>query len=126
MQEVEAGLGLPTSAPTVVDLKAQQLELQGAGPGGNGGEAPSQEELLRQLHVRHAAAGPEGLVAMEAAVLGTFGALPTQQPAAGGEEPRSAQAGTAPQKGAPAAVAFDNEAANLAAASPAGRSKAEE
>lgn len=144
LQEVEAGLGLPTSAPTAQELQAGlQMDL-GGGPGGG------HEHLLQQLHQQHAAADAEGQAAIEAALVGSFGnrLAPEEQAALVAQVgastrhcmgpllgPRLARADTcfvllqgglaseasgqprqAPAKAgqAPAAVAFDNETANLA------------
>ena len=87
LQEVEAGLGLPTSAPTAQELQAgQQMGLEG-GPGS--GHA----RLLQQLRQQHAAADAEGQAAIEAALVGSFGnRLPPEELAALAAQARATHA----------------------------------
>ena len=182
-QGMEAGLGLPTSAPTAQELRAgEQMHMGAAGSAsGEVGPATGEAHVAELLQQQAAAATPEGQVAIRAALFGSFGGdgqaggaealvragpaglaacawlprrvwvawlggrLPTAilrcmesqtairpfppllQGAAEGQQAQQQQAQQQPPQmpadkaGAAAAVAFDNEAANLA-----GGGKAEE
>lgn len=86
-QAMEAGLGLPTSAPTAQELQSgQQLEV-GSTAGGSavadegGSSLTDQERVLAQLQQQQAAANSEGQAAIQAALHGSFGGPRAGEPA---------------------------------------------
>lgn len=103
--ELEAGLGLPASAPTAEELHHHQQQQQAS----SGGEPAA--DSAQQLRERRAAAPPEGQAAIDAAL--------AEAAIAGGGAALApaAQEGQAPFK----AMAFDNQTANLAALPAGGR-----
>lgn len=85
---MEAGLGLPTSAPTAQELQAgQQLDV-----GSTAGSCATmvdaarssptdQEHVLAQLQQQQAGASPEVQAAIQAALHGSFGERRAEEPA---------------------------------------------
>ncbi|KAI7837589.1 hypothetical protein COHA_008602 [Chlorella ohadii] len=125
--EAAAELGATEMEAAAQELEAgQQLDMIGSPATNQVGTSPANhEQVLAALLQQQAAATPEGRAAIQAALHGSFGGWQAAEPggqAAQGSKPaqhaqqaqQAQQAQHVPQGKAGAAVAFDNEAANLA------------
>jgi hypothetical protein len=77
---VELGLGLPSAAPTALELAAKEADAAAAAASGTTPEERQRLNRLAQLNRLHAAAMPEGETALKAALFGSFAdRLPREQ-----------------------------------------------